>query len=120
MLASEEIFHIPLADIQLSKTNPRQEIDSLANDIKKRGVQEPILVRPITSSHAKFELVFGERRYLASQKAGIQTIRAMKRELSDEEAEDLQIMENLQRENLSFLDEAHSHLPLSQQTSQFP
>jgi len=63
-------------------------------------------VRPITSSHAKFELVFGERRYLASQKAGIQTIRAMKRELSDEEAEDLQIMENLQRENLSFLDEA--------------
>ncbi|PYX22534.1 MAG: hypothetical protein DMG87_07425 [Acidobacteria bacterium] len=46
VLASEEIFHIPLADIQLSKTNPRQEIDSLANDIKKRGVQEPILVRP--------------------------------------------------------------------------
>ena len=110
-LAAEEIFHIPLADIQLSKTNPRQvrdsqALDDLANDIKKRGVQEPILVRPITSSDAKFELVFGERRYLASQKAGAPTIRAMKRELSEEEAEDLQIMENLQREDLSFLDEA--------------
>jgi ParB family transcriptional regulator, chromosome partitioning protein len=110
-LAAEEIFHIPLADIQLSKTNPRQErdtqaLDDLANDIKKRGVQEPILVRPITSPDAKFELVFGERRYLASQKAGAPTIRAMKRELSEEEAEDLQIMENLQREDLSFLDEA--------------
>jgi ParB/RepB/Spo0J family partition protein len=111
VLATEEILHIPLADIQLSKTNPRQgrnaqALEDLANDIKKRGVQEPILVRPITAPDAKFELVFGERRYLASQKAGAPTIRAMKRELSDEEAEDLQIMENLQREDLSFLDEA--------------
>lgn len=111
ILASEEIFHIPLADIQLSRTNPRrgrepQALEDLAKDIKKRGVQEPVLVRPITSPDAKFELVFGERRYLASQKAGATTIRAMRRQLSDEEAEDLQIMENLQREDLSFLDEA--------------
>jgi len=110
-LATEEIFHIPLADIQLSQTNPRrdrdpQALEDLANDIRKRGVQEPILVRPITAPDAKFELVFGERRYLASQKAGAPTIRAMKRDISDEEAEDLQIMENLQREDLTFLDEA--------------
>ena len=108
VLAKEEIFHIPLADIQLSKTNPRREmdeqaLDELAADIANRGVQEPILVRPITGSEAKFEVVFGERRYKASQKAGNETIRAMKREISDEEAEDLQIMENLQREDLSFL-----------------
>ncbi len=111
VLAKEEIFHIPLADIQLSKTNPRRQIDEqaleeLAADIAKRGVEEPILVRPITGTEAKYELVFGERRYKASQKAGNETIRAMKREISDEEAEDLQIMENLQREDLSFLDEA--------------
>jgi ParB family transcriptional regulator, chromosome partitioning protein len=111
VLATEEIFHIPLADIQLSKTNPRRDFDSqaleeLATDVAKRGVQEPVLVRPIPGSETKFELVFGERRYKASQKAGRETIRAMKREISDEEAEDLQIMENLQREDLSCLDEA--------------
>jgi ParB/RepB/Spo0J family partition protein len=53
--------------------------------------RNPILVRPITSPDAKFELVFGERRYLAPQKAGAPTIRVMKRDLSDEKAEDLQI-----------------------------
>jgi ParB/RepB/Spo0J family partition protein len=111
VLGTEEIFHIPLTDIQLSKTNPRRDFDSqaleeLATDVAKRGVQEPVLVRPIPGSETKFELVFGERHYKASQKAGRETIRAMKREISDEEAEDLQIMENLQREDLSCLDEA--------------
>lgn len=91
VLATEEIFHIPLADIQLSKTNPRREIDEatleeLAADIKVRDVQQPILVRPVTGSDAKFELVFGERRYLASRKAGKETIRSMKREMTSEEA----------------------------------
>ena len=109
--ATEQIFHIPLADIQLSKTNPRSEIDKeelaeLAADIGASRVQEPILVRPVKDGKVKYELVFGERRYKASALAQKETIPTMVRELTDDEAQDAQITENLQRANLHPLDDA--------------
>lgn len=111
MPAPEQIFHIPLTDIQLSKTNPRSEIDEqeleeLAADIRASRVQEPILVRPLKDGKAKYELVFGERRYKASGLAEKETIPTMVRELTDDEAQDAQITENLQRANLHPLDDA--------------
>lgn len=117
LVAAEQILSIPLASIQLSKTNPRKVIDpkalaDLAADIKHRGVQEPILVRPLPGSEQKFELVFGERRYRASEKAERETVPSIVRELSDEEAFELQVIENLQRENLHPLDESEAFYQL--------
>jgi ParB family chromosome partitioning protein len=111
MPAPEQIFHIPLTDIQLSKTNPRSEIDEqelgeLAADIRASRVQEPVLVRPLKGGKAKYELVFGERRFKASVLANKETIPTMVRELTDDEAQDAQITENLQRANLHPLDDA--------------
>jgi ParB/RepB/Spo0J family partition protein len=108
---SEQIFHIPLADIQLSKTNPRsdidpQELEDLAADIGATRVQEPVLVRPLKNGKAKYQLVFGERRFRASILAKKATIPSMVRAMTDEEAEDAQITENLQRANLHPLDDA--------------
>ena len=108
---TEQILHIPLADIQLSKTNPRSDIDEeelaeLAADIGATRVQEPILVRPVKGGKVPYELVFGERRFKASRLAQKETIPTMVRELTDDEAQDAQITENLQRANLHPLDDA--------------
>jgi ParB family transcriptional regulator, chromosome partitioning protein len=108
---AEQIFHVPLTEIKLSNTNPRSDIDEqelaeLAADIAASRVHEPILVRPLKDGKAKYELVFGERRYRASQRAQKETIPSMVREMTDEEAEEAQIAENLQRANLHPLDDA--------------
>jgi ParB/RepB/Spo0J family partition protein len=108
---AEQILHIPLTEIKLSNTNPRSDIDEqelaeLAADIAATRVHEPILVRPIQNGKGKYELVFGERRYRASQRAKKETIPSMVREMTDEEAEEAQIAENLQRANLHPLDDA--------------
>jgi ParB family chromosome partitioning protein len=112
-MTAEQILHIPLSSIKPSKTNPRQTMDEkaladLAADIKHRGVQEPVLLRPLPGSPDKFQIVFGERRYWASEKASKKTVPAIVREMSDEEAYELQVIENLQRENLHPLDEAEA------------
>ena len=109
-VVAEQIIHIPLTDIIPSKTNPRgkaspEGIDDLAADIERRGVRQAITVRP-TKAKGKFEIVFGERRWLASRKAEKETVPCVVRDLSDEEAYEEQVIENLQREDLHPLDEA--------------
>jgi ParB family chromosome partitioning protein len=111
MPEAEQILHIPLTEIKLSNTNPRSDIDEqeladLATDIATSRVHEPILLRPKKNGKTKYELVFGERRYRASQRAKKETIPSMVREMTDEEAEEAQIAENLQRANLHPLDDA--------------
>ncbi len=111
LAVAEQILHVPLASIRLSKHNPRKSFDptrlaELADDIKRRGVQEPALLRPIAGSEGTFEIVFGERRFRASEKAEQETLPAVVREMSDDEAYELRIIENLQREDLHPLDEA--------------
>lgn len=78
-------------------------LEELACDIKKRGVIQPILIRPVGDGYS---LVAGERRFRASQMAGLEQIPAFIRELTDEEAEDAQLAENIHRMNLSLLEEA--------------
>jgi ParB/RepB/Spo0J family partition protein len=113
-LAAKPSFgDIPLECIRVSKTNPRKifnqdHLQDLAASIKKQGVAQPILVRPIETigDVTYFELVAGERRYRASGIAGMATVPAVVRVLSDREAFELQVLENLQRVDLHPLEEA--------------
>ncbi len=94
---------IALKHIRPSKLNPRLEIsierlNELATSIKEVGLLEPIIVRPFDN---EYEVVVGERRYRASQQAGLETISAIVREYTDDEVVQLNLIENVQREELS-------------------
>ncbi|WNV05838.1 ParB/RepB/Spo0J family partition protein [Candidatus Methylospira mobilis] len=80
------------------------QLAELAESIKAQGVLQPILLRPI--SNDRYELVAGERRYRASIMAGLENIPATIREMTDEEAADAQLAENIHRKNLTLLEEA--------------
>lgn len=108
---------IPLACITPSPTNPRKHFDPVALDeltvsVRKHGVIQPVLVRAGTSPKDKrviWELVAGERRYRAAKAAGLEEIPAIVRSLTDAEALELQVIENLQREDLHPLEEAEGY-----------
>ena len=103
------VRNIPLDRIESNPEQPRvtfvqETIDELAASIREHGVLQPILVRPLRPGH--FQLIAGERRWRASQRAGADTIPALVEEIDDETALEIAIIENLQREDLSPLDEA--------------
>jgi len=100
------IKEIELKDIHPSKLNPRLEVNlerlnELAESIKEVGLLEPIIVRPIKSG---YEVVVGERRYRASQQSGLKTVPAIVREYSDNEVVQLNLIENIHREDLSAIE----------------
>ncbi|MGK5008171.1 ParB/RepB/Spo0J family partition protein [Janthinobacterium sp. MDB2-8] len=105
---------VPMECITASKTNPRKIFDDaaladLAASISKHGVAQPILLRPTHVDAAGvtfFEVVAGERRFRASKLAGKTTVPAIVRNLSDAEALEIQVIENLQRQDLHPLEEA--------------
>lgn len=106
---------LSLAKIVPSKTNPRKnfegpELDELADSIRTHGVLQPVLVRPMfdvdDGELDHFELVAGERRYRASLQAGKDSIPAMVQLLTDDQAMELQIIENLQRKDVTPIEEA--------------
>ena len=106
---SQGVRVIPLERIEPNPDQPRMEFDEvtlqeLAASIREHGVLQPILVRPIGPN--RYQLVAGERRWRASRIANIETIPALIEELDDETALEISIIENLQREDLSPLDEA--------------
>lgn len=106
-----EIRLIPLSDIFASPSNPRRHIDDkkleeLSKSIQLHGVIQAVTVRPKLDMAGKYELVCGERRWLASEKAGRQNIPCSVRELSDDQVLDLQFAENLDREDVHPMDEA--------------
>ena len=103
------VQNIPLDRIESNPEQPRmtfvqETIDELAASIREHGVLQPILVRPIRPG--TFQLIAGERRWRASRQAGLDTIPALVEEIDDETALEIAIIENLQREDLSPLDEA--------------
>lgn len=105
-----ELRLVKLAEIQVSKTNPRKIFDKQAQDeltesIKEHGVLQPILIRPDKKG---FELVCGERRFRSATAAGLESIPATIREVSDDEAFELQIIENLERKDVHPLEEAEA------------
>lgn len=113
--AGKNIVSMALADIQPGSYNPRKNFDEtslaeLAESIEQQGVLQPIGVRPIADN--RFEIVFGERRYRASLMAGLTEIPAVVMDISAEEAGDMAITENLQREDVTPIEEANAYQKL--------
>jgi len=103
--------YIHWRDLQTSPTNPRrrtneQAIESLAGSIRSQGILEPLIVR-LTGK--KYEIVCGERRYRAASVAAVTDLPCLVRELSDEQVLDIQIHENLHREDIHPMDEAFGY-----------
>lgn len=104
--------------IRPSASNPRKRFDQaaleeLANSIKQSGLGQPILVRPLANIDSdvpdRVEIVAGERRYRASKLAGLTTIPAMVRDMTDAEVLEFQLVENLQREDVHPIEEAEGY-----------
>lgn len=105
----KELQHLPVELIQRGKYQPRRDMDpqaleELAHSIRNHGVMQPIVVRPIGDK--RYEIIAGERRWRATQQAGLDTIPAMVREVADEAAIAMALIENIQREDLNPLEEA--------------
>jgi ParB family transcriptional regulator, chromosome partitioning protein len=104
-----DLKNIPIDLIQRGKYQPRTDmheeaLQELANSIKVQGVMQPIVVRPISSG--KYEIIAGERRWRATQIAGLDTIPAIIKPVGDEAAIAMSLIENIQRENLNPIEEA--------------
>ncbi|NKQ13324.1 ParB/RepB/Spo0J family partition protein [Pseudomonas sp. SST3] len=104
-----ELQQLPLDVIQRGKYQPRRDIDpvtldELAHSIRTQGVMQPIVVRSIGSG--RYEIIAGERRWRASQQAGLDKIPALVRDVSDEAAIAMALIENIQREDLNPIEEA--------------
>jgi ParB family transcriptional regulator, chromosome partitioning protein len=106
------VRNVPLDRIEANPDQPRLAIDQdalneLTASIREHGVLQPVLVRPLgTGRGGRFQLIAGERRWRAARQAGLPTIPALIEEIDDDTALEIAIIENLQREDLSPLDEA--------------
>jgi len=108
MEESKEIKELPAELIDARSDQPRkifneESLKELAESIREYGVLQPVLVRP---KGEKYEIIAGERRYRAAQIAGIEVIPALVKEIDDVEADEISLIENLQRENLNPIEEA--------------
>ena len=109
---------LPVELIQRGKYQPRRDMDlealqELADSIRVQGVMQPIIVRPI--SDKKYEIIAGERRWRATQLAGLEAIPVMIRDVPDETAIAMALIENIQREDLNPIEEAVSMQRLQQE-----
>lgn len=114
--AGSPLKSLPISSIAPLPGNPRKHFDEgaleeLAASIASRGVIQPIIVRP--KANGKYELVAGERRWRAAQKARLHEMPALVRELSDREVMALALIENLQREDLNPVEEARAYQRLA-------
>jgi len=108
---------IPVDRINPSPFNPRKsfdeaELEELANSIREKGLVQPIVLRPLGSSGHHYEIVAGERRWRAAQRASLHVVPAIVRALSDQEALELAIIENVQRTDLNVIEEATGYREL--------
>jgi ParB family transcriptional regulator, chromosome partitioning protein len=108
---------LPLTAIVLPESQPRryfdpEKLDQLAESIKTYGVLENLLVRPLSEQDDKYELVAGERRYRAAKAAGLTEVPVSIRDLTHEEALEISLIENLQREDLNPIEETEGILSL--------
>ena len=116
------LMTLPVADIEPHPAQPRRHfdeaaLDELAQSIAARGVIQPVIVRPLgvsASGGARYQLVAGERRWRAAQRARLHEIPALVRELDDRETAALALIENLQREDLNPVEEAQAFRRLSE------
>lgn len=111
------VKHIPLIQIGVNKDQPRktfneQELQDLSASIKEQGVLQPIILRSVRGRDYMYEIVAGERRYRASKMAGLSEIPALVKDLSDNNAMEIALIENVQRENLNPIEEAAGYVGL--------
>jgi ParB family chromosome partitioning protein len=107
----------PIAFLHPNPRNPRKnfadaELDALAASIRDRGVIQPVLVRPLARAADSYEIIAGERRWRAAQRAGLHEIPVLVVEAGDREALEISIVENVQRADLNALEEAAGYAQL--------
>ena len=111
--SKEELKQLPIEFLQPGQYQPRKDmhaeaLEELAASIKAQGIMQPIVVRPLStvSAEKKYEIIAGERRWRAAQMAGLHEVPAIVREVPDEAAIAMALIENIQRENLNPMEEA--------------
>lgn len=111
---------LPVAFLRPNPANPRKafntdDLDDLTASVKERGVVQPLIVRPLPGETDIYEIIAGERRWRASQKAGLHDVPVIVREASDKESLEIAIIENVQRADLNALEEARGYRQLMDQ-----
>ncbi len=114
MKSKTNIKKLPINDIKGNRLQPRkifnkESLEELTNSIKENGVIQPIIVRSDKSLEDKFEIIAGERRWLASQNAGLNEIPVIIADIDDEKSLEFAIVENVQRQDLNAIEEAQGY-----------
>ena len=109
-----------IGDIERNKFQPRiifneEKLQQLSSSIKKNGVIQPIAVRELRSDPGRYEIIAGERRWMAAQKAGLHKIPIVVLDLDDNEVLEVAIVENIQREDLNSIEEAKGYKRLNEE-----
>ena len=112
-----ETNKVSINDLIRNKFQPRknfnkESLDELTNSIKEQGVIQPIVVRPSKSSEGKYEIIAGERRWLASQNAGLHDVPVVVLDVDDVKSLEFAIVENVQRQDLNPIEEARGYQSL--------
>lgn len=111
---SQSPRHLPIEFLRANPRNPRHsfdasDLDDLANSVREKGIVQPILVRAVADTNDSYEIIAGERRWRAAQKAALHEVPVVVVEASDKEALELAIIENVQRSDLNALEEARGY-----------
>ena len=111
---------IAISDLKRNKYQPRiifdeEKLEELSLSIKENGIIQPIAVRPNKYDPGKFEIVAGERRWLAAQKAGLNEVPVIVLNIDDQKSLEIAIVENVQRQDLNIIEEAKGYKRLSQE-----
>ena len=117
---SNNVLKTSVGDLSPNKYQPRinfdeEKLKELANSIKKNGIIQPIAVREDNLDPGRYEIVAGERRWLAAQKAGLHEVPIVILDLDDNEALEVAIVENIQRDDLNIIEEAKGYQRLSEE-----
>ena len=113
-ISKEQNNKILIADIERNKFQPRtifneEKLEELSLSIKENGVIQPIAVRPKNYEEGKFEIIAGERRWLAAQKAGLNEVPVVILNIDDQKSLEIAIVENVQRQDLNVIEEARGY-----------
>jgi len=118
--AAGGVYTLPVGKLHPGKFQPRSQFDQtslaeLAESIRKNGIMQPLIVRPSQTQEGKYEIIAGERRGRAAHMAGLEQVPVIIRDISDKQALELALVENIQRQDLSPLEEAGGYQRLMEE-----